>query len=275
MTNDELKDIWEDLLNIYKGILFNNCDFADGVNEKIVYDFDCPQFSVLREKYELKKIAKQGKDFEKAINLMKYFAPRITHRGNFQNNVACNAVDLLEYCLDNPKNGINCLNKSKILQECCLALGIYARRIWLMPYSPYDTDNHVVIEIYDFDLSKWIMLDMTSNGYFVNSAGLPLSVLETRYNFATNVFCEFIKASESHDNFFADMQTECLYYKQYFAKNLCYLFAELQNGFGNNKKRIAFAPKNFDLVKNLKQKSLIEKDVPSVGSISMLLNAPE
>lgn len=102
MTNDELKDIWEELLDIYKGILFNNCDFVDGVNEKIVYDFDCPQFSVLKEKYGLEKIAKQGNDFEKAINLMKHFAPRITHRGNFQNNVACNAVDLLEYCLDNP-----------------------------------------------------------------------------------------------------------------------------------------------------------------------------
>ena len=275
MTDKELQENWNELLNIYKGILFNNCDFYNGINDKLTYDFACPQYAILKEKYKLKDIAKQGSELEKAIRLLSFFAPQITHKGDFQNNIGCNAIALLDYCLDKPEKGINCLNKSKILQECCLALGIYARRIWLMPYSPYDTDNHVVIEIYDFDLSKWIMLDMTSNGYFVNSAGLPLSALETRYNFATNAFCEFIKASESHDNFFADMQTECLYYKQYFAKNLCYLFAELQNGFGNNKKRIAFAPKNFDLVKNLKQKSLIEKDVPSVGSISMLLNAPE
>ena len=92
-----------------------------------------------------------------------------------------------------------------------------------MPYSPYDMDNHVVVEIYDFDLNKWIMLDMSGNGYFVNSDGVPLSVLEIRYNLATDAFCDFIKTTEIHEKFFADMQTECLYYKQYFAKNLCYL----------------------------------------------------
>lgn len=275
MINVELKENWEELLSIYKGIIFNNCDFANGINEKIVYNFACPQFSILKEKYNLKKIAKQGKEFEKAVNLLRFFAPRITHKGDFQNNIDCNAIDLLAHCLDIPENGINCLNKSKILQECCLALGIYARRMWLMPYSPYDADNHVVIEIYDFDLNKWIMLDMTGNGYFVNSDGLPLSVLEIRNSFATNAFCEFIKTSATHDKFFTDMQMERLYYKQYFAKNLCYLFAETQNEFANNNKRIAFIPQNFDLAKNLKQKSLSEKDIPPVGNISMLLSAPE
>jgi len=275
MNNVELKENWEELLNIYKGILFNNCNFANGINEKLVYNFECPQFSILKEKYRLESIANQGSELEKAINLLSFFAPRIIHKGNFQNSIGCNAIDLLEYCLDKSENGINCLNKSKILQECCLALGIYARRIWLMPYSPYDTDNHVVIEIYDFDLKKWIMLDMTSNGYFVNSDGLPLSILEMRDNFAKNTFCEFIKTTKTHDKFFADMQTERLYYKQYFAKNLCYLFVEAQNEFENNNKRFAFIPQNFDLVKNLKQKSCMGNDIPSVGHISMLLSAPE
>lgn len=274
MTNDELKESWEELLTIFKGIIFNNCDFATGVNEKIVYNFDCPQFSVLKEKYRLEKIAKQGSNFEKSINVLNYFAPKITHKGDFQNNIACNAIDLLEYSLNKPKNGINCLGKSKILQECCLALGIYARRIWLMPYSPYDTENHVVVEIYDFKLNKWIMLDMTSNGYFVNSDGVPLSVLEIRCCFTTDAFCKFINASGMNNKFFVDIQSERLYYKQYFAKNLCYLFAEAQNEFANNKKRFAFIPKNFDLAKNLKQKLISEEDVPTACDITMLLSAP-
>ena len=276
MTNAELQEALEELLDIYKGILFNNCNFCGGINEKIVYNFASPQLFVLKEKYKLEKIAKQGSDFEKAINLMRFFAPQITHKGDFQNNIGCNAIDLLEYCLDKPENGINCLNKSKILQECCLALGIYARRIWLMPFSPYDTDNHVVVEIYDFDLKKWIMLDMSANGYFVNADGAPLSVLEIRDCFATNAFCEFIKASPNRDKFFADEETERLYYKQYFAKNLCYLFAEAQNEFADNaKNRVAFIPQNFDLAKNLKQKSFGKNDIPPVGNTSMLLNAPE
>lgn len=275
MNNVELKEYWEELLSIYKGILFNNRDFANGANARMIYSFDCPQFSILKEKYGLEKIAGQGSDFGRATNLLSYFAPRITHNGDFKNNIDCNAVDLLEYCLDKPDNGINCLNKSKILQECCLSVGIYARRVWLMPYSPYDTDNHVVVEIFDSELNKWIMLDMTSNGYFVNSDGLPLSVLEIRYNFASNAYCEFIKTAETSDGFFTDMQTERLYYKQYFAKNLCYLFAETRNEFADNdNRRIAFIPQNFDLTRNLKQKSLDEKDVPPVGNISMLLSSP-
>ena len=130
------------------------------------------------------------------------------------------------------------------------------------------------------------MLDMTGNGYFVNSDGVPLSVLEIRYNLATDAFCDFIKTTETHEKFFADMQTECLYYKQYFAKNLCYLFVEAQNEFANNNKRVAFIPENFDLIKNLnkrvsfmskslKYKLFNEKDIPLVGDISMLVSAPE
>ena len=117
------------------------------------------------------------------------------------------------------------------------------------------------------------MLDMSANGYFVNSDGVPLSVLEIRDKFAANEICKFVKTSAVHDNFFSDMQMECLYYKQYFAKNLCYLFVETQNEFSDNEKRLAFIPYNFDLTKNLKYKSFIEEDIPPVGNISMLYPA--
>ena len=127
----------------------------------------------------------------------------------------------------------------------------------------------------DFYLGKWIMLDMSANGYFVNSDGVPLSVLEIRDKFAANEICKFVKTSAVHDNFFSDMQMECLYYKQYFAKNLCYLFVETQNEFSDNKKRLSFIPYNFDLTKNLKYKSFIEEDIPPIGNISILLNAPK
>lgn len=275
MTDKELQENWKELLNIYRGILFNNCEFYSGIYNKLVYDFACPQFTVLKEKYNLENIAKQGSELEKAIKLLNFFAPQITHKGDFQNNIRCNALDLLDYRLKKPKNGINCLNKSKILQECCLALGIYARRVWLMPYSPFDTENHVVTEIYDFSLKKWIMLDMTSNGYFNNADGLPLSTLEIRHNLATNATCEFIKTTSTCEKYFSDMEMERLYYKQYFAKNLFYFYTELHNGYGNNNMRICFIPKNFDLEKNIQQKQLSKTDIPPIGDISILLNAPE
>ena len=60
----------------------------------------------------------------------------------------------LDYSLDKPEQGINCLNKAKILEEVCLALGIYARRVRFLPYSPFDFDCHVVTEIYDRSQEK-------------------------------------------------------------------------------------------------------------------------
>lgn len=272
MNDDELKESWEELLNIYKGILFNNPDFSSGKNDKIIYDFKCPEFRILKEKYNLESVAGEGGELEKAIRLLGFFAPRISHKSDFSNDIGCNAMDLLEYCLDKPEKGVNCLNKSKILQECCLALGIHARRIWLMPYSPYDTDNHVVIEIYDSNLKKWVMLDMTSNGYFVDGNGLPLSVLELRNSFTLNTFCEFTKTTVEPEKFFTDMQMERLYYKQYFAKNLFFLYAEVYNGFGNRNKHFVFTPQNFDLAKNMK---LSDRGVVlHISDIATLIEAP-
>ena len=275
MTDHELQENWNELLNIYRGILFHNLEFSAGRNAKLIYDFACPQFTVLKEKYHLENIAKQGSELEKAIRLLNFFAPRMTHKGDFRNKIGCNAIDLLDYSLDQPEHGINCLNKSKILQECCLALGIYARRIWLMPYSPFDTENHVVTEIYDFNLKKWIMLDMTSNGYFHNADVLPLSVIEIRRNIVKDNACEFVKTAPTHEKFFSDMQMERLYYKQYFAKNLFYFYAEAHNEFGNNNKRFCFIPKNFDLEKNMILKSFSKTDIPPVGDLSILQNAPK
>ena len=119
------------------------------------------------------------------------------------------------------------------------------------------------------------MLDMTSNVYFVNADGVPLSVLEIRHNLAINITCEFIKTASTHEKFFINMQMERLYYKQYFAKNLFYFYVEAHNEFGNNNKRYCFIPKNFDLEKNIKQKSLSNIDIPPIGDISILLNTPE
>lgn len=75
---------------------------------------------------------------------------------------------LLAYSLDNNSHGINCRSKAQILNEMCLALGIYARKVWIMPSSMYDTDCHVVNEVWDTALQKWVMLDVTNNQYWVD-----------------------------------------------------------------------------------------------------------
>ena len=257
MTKEEKKEVYNQTLNIYSGILANNMEFASGNNEEIKYEFNLKQFKELKEKYQLEKIAGSGSDFTRSLKLLKYLAPRLTHSSWYDNSIKCNALRLLEYSLNNPNHGINCLNKSKILEECCLAIGIYARRVGIMPYSPFDFDNHVVTEIYDRNLKKWIMLDPTTNGYFIDEKMNPLSLLEMRNKFANDEKITFITSKDKLliENFekYYDKYIEV---NSYICKNLFYFTIDQDSTFGVTNRTLQFAPKGFSIknktLKNLK-----------------------
>lgn len=253
ITKRELHKIQRDIaqheLNIYAGILFNNQKFDQGNSCTINYKFDCPQFNTLKNKYRLAEIAGNGPDFAKAKKLLHYFAPKLHHSSWYDNHIACNALDLLEYSFDNADQGINCLNKSKILQECCLALGIYARRVSIMPYSPYDFDNHVVVEIFDRHLDKWIMLDPTTDGYFVDENATPLSLLEMREKFANAQFVTFVSSKDKLTNL-TQLREKYVENNAYICKNLFYFYVDQDSTFGTTGKVLAFVPVNYS-IKNL------------------------
>ena len=181
------------------GILRNNLEFEDGEDAEFVYDFDHEEYPELIMAYGIDRTAGEGSEFERALRLMNEYAPRLAHAGDYDNHVEMNALALLEYSLDKKGNGINCLSKAQILNEMCLALGIYARKVWIMPYSAYDTECHVVNEIWDTALNKWIMLDITANTYWVDAKRTPLSVLEIRQKCAMNEFCTPLDAGTYFD----------------------------------------------------------------------------
>ena len=176
----------EVLYNVYRGILRNNRSFQPGKSTAVEYRMDCPEYADLLKKYPFEKIAGKGTDLQRAIRVLKYLSPKLTHSPWYDGHVDCNALALLDYSLDKPEQGINCLNKAKILEEICLALGIYARRVRFLPYSPFDFDCHVVTEIYDRSQEKWCMLDPTTNGYLVDEKGTILSLLEARERMAAD-----------------------------------------------------------------------------------------
>ena len=187
------------------GILRNNLEFEDGKDAEFVYDFGHEEYPELIAAYGIDRTAGEGSEFERALRLMNEYAPRLTHAGSYDNHVAMNALALLEYSLDKKGNGINCLSKAQILNEMCLALGIYARKVWIMPYSAYDTECHVVNEIWDTTLNKWIMLDITANTYWVDAKRTPLSVLEIRQKCAMNEFCTPLDAGTYFDGKYRDV----------------------------------------------------------------------
>lgn len=182
------------------GILRNNLNFADGEDIDFAYDFDNDDYSVLISDYGIDSIAGEGTELEKALRLMDEFAPRLTHKSNYDNSVEMTALSLLEHSLDKKTNGINCRNKAQILNEMCLALGIFSRKVWIMPNSGYDNDCHVVNEIWDTNLDKWVMLDITNNEYWVDENGTPLSVLEIRQKGAMREFCTPIHVGDNTHN---------------------------------------------------------------------------
>ncbi len=232
-----------EMLGVYSGILFNNQKFENGNNLRINYDFDCKEYNELKEKYDLKKIAGDGSNLSKSINLLHFLSPRLAHSPFYDNHIKCNALDLLDYSLNNKEHGINCLNKSKILEECCLALGIYARRVIIMPYSPFDLDNHVVVEVYD---NKWVMLDPSTDGICVDENRNLLSLFEIREKLANNEFVTYTKSNDELDDLkklrekYIDMTT-------YICKNSFYFVVDEDSTSGYTNKTLTFAPVNYSI----------------------------
>ena len=254
MTRKEMREIAQQMLDVYRGILFNNQEFESGNSEEVIYEFDCPEFEELRNKYNLVEIAGDGSDFVRAKRLLHYLASKLTHSSWYDNHIECNALKLLEYSFDNPEQGINCLNKSKIMVECCLALGIYARRVIIMPFSPYDFDNHVVAEIYDRSLEKWIMIDPTTDGYFIDENKTPLSILEMRDKFANAESVTFVLSTDSLKDI-QKLLVKHLDTNMYICKNLFYFQVEQYSTFGEKDSFLQFIPLHYS-TKRTKQANL-------------------
>ena len=244
MTEEEILNL-KSLYNIYTGILFNNDDFNQETKNNIIYEYP-NELKKLKSLYNIDKIAGYGTEFERGLKLVRYFHKRLKHLSTFKNNIPCNSLDLLEYSLNNQEHGINCLNKSKILQEMLLCLGIKARRVSIRPYSPYDWDSHVVCELYDNKYNKWIMLDMSMNVYFIDEHLTPLSVKEIRNNMKNQKIVTAIFENQSTDDleklFEINIQTNV-----YFAKNLFMFSFDEYSTFGPCDRQLYYVPKNFNL----------------------------
>ncbi len=168
------------MFDVYSGIIKMAEDFRDdGKDITIRYLIDA-DYKDLFETYKLKEIAGTKADFDKAIKLLNWISSNVFHYGNYDNHVTNTAMELLDYAFGKgEKYGINCRSLSLALTECLLAIGIKARTIYIMPFSPYDFDNHVVCEAWIGEIDKWVMLDPTYNLYATFN-NVPLNILELR-----------------------------------------------------------------------------------------------
>jgi len=212
----------EEIYIMESGILRNCLEFAEGQTVEFTYDMTHEDYSALLEEYDIAATADEGSEFQRALRLMDEYSSRLHHNGNYDNSIEMNALSLLEYSLDNNSHGINCRAKAQILNEMCLALGIYSRKVWIMPASPYDNECHVVNEVWDSQLEKWVMLDITGNFYWVDENGTPLSVLEIREKGAMQEFCTPATPDDSLSNLPA-LKKKYDYNFIYIMKNMVYM----------------------------------------------------
>ena len=173
------------MFNVYSGLLKMMDDFRDdGMDVQLKYLID-DDYSELKNTYHLDEIAGSGSDFQKAVNLLNWISSHIYHYGNYDNHVRNTAMDLFDYAFDKGENrGINCRSLSLALTECLLAVGVKTRTVYILPFSPYDFDNHVVSECWIEELNKWVLFDPTYNLYFSDKDGTPLGILELRQKLA-------------------------------------------------------------------------------------------
>ena len=225
------------------GILRNNLEFHDGTIYELTYDFSHDNYATLKSKYKLENTAKDGTEFERALRLMDEYAPRLTHESYYDNHVPVSALDLLEYSLDNKKQGINCRAKAQILNEMCLSLGIYSRKVWIKPYSGYDGDCHVVNEVWDGSLNKWVMLDITNNEYWVDENNTPLSVLEIREKAALREFCIPVEVGDKTNNL-QGLKEKHIGDFLYIVKNMVYMEYCTDYTVGESEKLYLLLPEN-------------------------------
>lgn len=228
------------------GILKNNLEFQNGTDYELKYNFSHENYEILKSKYKLESTVKDGTEFEKALRLMDEYAPRLTHKSDYDNRIHTDALALLEYSLNNKSHGINCRAKAQILNEMCLSLGIYSRKVWIMPYSKYDGDCHVVNEVWDSSLNKWVMLDITNNTYWADENNTPLSVLEIRSKAALNEFCTPVEVGDKTSNL-QGLKDKNIGNFLYIVKNMVYMEYCTEYTVGESKEYYLLLPQNMPM----------------------------
>ena len=231
--------------NEYKlltGALMVFHEFCDKNSElEFTYDFYAKEYKELKARYQLEELAGNGSQIEKVIRLLKWCNQNVLHNGGTKDVefIPKNSLAILDYSFGKGKAyGVYCRLQAIVFTECCLALGMKARILHCLPYSPYDFDSHVVSMVYINELHKWIMVDPGNDRYFLDEKNVILSPLEVRERLWKRLFINCNVEDES--------------YKQYMTKNLFYFKALQHNTFGSDmletQNTIYCIPKGFDVL---------------------------
>jgi hypothetical protein len=209
-------------------------DFGNtAVGENWAFTYMSPDFLKLielKQKYNLDSVAGSGTETQKIINLMMWTHQIVRHDGNSENPESRNALNLIEKCKTEGR-GVNCRMMATILNEAYLSMGFKSRHITCLPYDKTDNDCHVVDIVYSNTLNKWVMMDPTFAGYFMNQDSSLLGIEEIREKMINGEKMILNPNLNWNGN---PYDKEEYYY--YMAKNLFRFLTPIESSFGYESK---------------------------------------
>jgi hypothetical protein len=133
----------------------------------------------LRETFNLDSIAGNGTDLEQVLNLLQWAHTVVRHDGNSTNPAQRDALSIIQVCRDEDR-GVNCRMMATVLNEAYLAMGFKSRHVTCLPMNKEDPDCHVTNMVFVPSLNKWIYVDPTFGGYFMDEDSTFLNFPEIR-----------------------------------------------------------------------------------------------
>ena len=223
----------------------NNFARADATDIAFAYDFEGPWLARLEAKWGLREIAGEGDTQSRALNLLHWLCAHTRH-GNpnpksLPDGLQLHADSLLDWCFDQPGNDPNCKHLSIILSECLLAVGIKAYALWCFPKADKG-DNHVVVQVWLPEESRWIMLDPSWAVYFTDEAGRILCARQVREYLGSGAFLQLNPEGQRVAGWYID----------YMAADMYHFNRVLDTRYGvmrENSKRAQLCPVGYDPAK--------------------------
>lgn len=161
---------YEDDVNI----LIENQKFSDKAEHiDFTYDFSDPRLVILREKYNLDKIAGKGSVLTRLTRITFWLAKTLQF-GTSQDTDSFHALEVLEKTKRNYKS--NCFVAATTLTECFLAMNYIARMVRCMPLDLRFNECHCMTIAYVSEYKKFIAFDAAMGGYYIDESGNPMSI---------------------------------------------------------------------------------------------------
>ena len=231
------------------------------VDVRLAIDMTAPELGHLREQYALDCIAGLGSSFDRAIRVMDWLTTHVLHNGNCNPEGKRCAMTALQYAFDQPERGVNCAWLATTLTECLLSLGIPARTIYIMPFAPYDCDNHVITHVWYAEKSQWVMMDPTTNCYATDPEGNLLDVFGLRARLADQQAVVFNEGMRYNGH---PYEPEA--HRDYLAKDLFWFRMDETSRDSANSRTLTIAPIGYDPhrreVLNIQYRLRVQGDSP-------------